>query len=100
MFSSDDGPQTFKERAWELVDDPSSSAWVSRHTSPTTRNESILTDCMGHKQARAVSTIIMLLIGISCATFCIETLPVFHRKNAIVWYVAPSWHNQRKHTWH
>lgn len=29
----------------------------------------------------------MTLIAISCITFCLETLPAFHRKNVTVWFV-------------
>lgn len=60
---SEEPEPTFKEKVWALVDDPTSSGW-----------------------AKAIAVVIMSLIGVSCVTFCLETLPQFHRKDVEVWF--------------
>lgn len=54
--------RTLQQRVWALVDDPGSS-----------------------QTAQFVAVYVMLLIGLSCTTFVIETLPVFHRQNSDIW---------------
>ena len=85
---------SFKERVWALVDEPGSSVWV--RTAPlacqvlralaalylTPAGGAVVP---GGVQARFIAIFIMLLIGISCLTFCLETLPAFHKKDVVVW---------------
>lgn len=60
---ADESATTWKQKIWSLVDEPGSSVY-----------------------ARFIAIFIMSLIGISCITFCLETLPQFHRRDEVVWY--------------